>query len=72
LYRDISERGAGCHMLGAGAVEHFYCKLSPKIFDAYIRIYGMTAHQLLSHDTSEREYSKRNLPSGLAKVLARV
>jgi pyrroloquinoline quinone (PQQ) biosynthesis protein C len=45
LYRDISARGAGCHMLGAGAVEHFYCKLSPKIFDAYVRIYGMTAHQ---------------------------
>jgi len=45
LYRDISARGAGCHMLGAGAVEHFYCQLSPKIFDAYVRLYGMTEHQ---------------------------
>ena len=23
-------------MLGAGAVEHFYCELSPRVFDAYI------------------------------------
>jgi pyrroloquinoline quinone (PQQ) biosynthesis protein C len=45
LYRDISARGAGCHMLGAGAVEHFYCGLSPKIFEAYLRVYGMTEDQ---------------------------
>jgi len=45
LYRDISGRGAGCHMVGAGAVEHFYCKLSPKIFEAYVRTYGMSEHQ---------------------------
>ena len=45
LYRDISARGAGCHMLGAGTVEHFYCQLSPKIFEAYVRIYGMSEEQ---------------------------
>jgi pyrroloquinoline quinone (PQQ) biosynthesis protein C len=45
LYRDISARGAGCHMLGAGAVEHFYCKLSPRIYEAYLAKYGMTASQ---------------------------
>jgi pyrroloquinoline quinone (PQQ) biosynthesis protein C len=45
LYRDISARGAGCHMVGAGAVEHFYCKLSPKIFEAYLHTYGMSEHQ---------------------------
>jgi pyrroloquinoline quinone (PQQ) biosynthesis protein C len=45
LYRDISARGAGCHMLGAGAVEHFYCKLSPKIYDAYVNHYAMTPEQ---------------------------
>ena len=45
LYRDIGKRGAGCHMLGAGAVEWFYCKLSPQIFDAYTSIYGMSPEQ---------------------------
>lgn len=45
LYREIGARGAGCHMLGAGAVEHFYCSLSPKIFDTYTRHYGMSENQ---------------------------
>ena len=45
LYAEISRRGAGCHMLGAGAVEYYYCQLSPKIFDAYTRIYKMSAVQ---------------------------
>ena len=42
LYRDISERGAGCHMLGAGAVEFYYSRLSPKIYEAYVKKYRMT------------------------------
>lgn len=45
LYRDIGRRGAGCHMLGAGAVEFYYCRLSPAIFEAYTSIYGMTEFQ---------------------------
>ncbi|HWZ42984.1 MAG TPA: iron-containing redox enzyme family protein [Candidatus Saccharimonadales bacterium] len=45
LYRDITTRGAGCHMLGAGAVEHYYSQLSPKIFEAYTVKYGMSAEQ---------------------------
>jgi pyrroloquinoline quinone (PQQ) biosynthesis protein C len=45
LYTDIAHRGAGCHMLGAGAVEHYYCKLSPKIFDAYVDKYRMSETQ---------------------------
>lgn len=45
LYRDISARGAGCHMLGAGAVEFFYCKLSPKVYLAYLDNYNMSADQ---------------------------
>jgi pyrroloquinoline quinone (PQQ) biosynthesis protein C len=45
LYKDISARGAGCHMLGAGAVEYFYCKLSPEIYKAYINHYSMTPDQ---------------------------
>lgn len=45
LYRDIAGRGAGCHMLGAGAVEYFYCRLSPQIYQAYTEGYGMSARQ---------------------------
>jgi len=45
MYREITRRGAGCHMLGAGAVEHYYCQLSPEIFCAYTQHYGMSAEQ---------------------------
>ncbi len=45
LYRDIAGRGAGCHLVGAGAVEHFYCQLSPRIYSAYTEMYGMTPSQ---------------------------
>ncbi len=45
LYRDIGARGAGCHMLGAGAVEYYYCQLAPQIYDAYTQGYGMTDAQ---------------------------
>lgn len=45
MYREITRRGAGCHMLGAVAVEYFYCKLSPTIFEAYITHYGMSVEQ---------------------------
>lgn len=44
-YREIGRRGGGCHMLGAGAVEHFYSNLAPKIFRAYVDHYGMTDEQ---------------------------
>lgn len=45
LYRDIGARGAGCHMLGAGSVEFFYCRLSPRVFEAYTHRYGMSEAQ---------------------------
>ena len=45
LYKDISSRGAACHILGAGAVEHFYSKLSPHVYQAYCEIYNMTDDQ---------------------------
>ena len=45
MYREISRRGAACHMLGAGAVEYYYCQLCPRIYDAYTSQYGMTASQ---------------------------
>jgi pyrroloquinoline quinone (PQQ) biosynthesis protein C len=45
LYDDIGKRGAGCHMLGAGAVEYYYCQLTPKIYTAYTSSYGMSDAQ---------------------------
>jgi len=49
LYRDIAGRGAGCHLVGAGAVEHYYCRLSPTIFKAYTELYGMSADQATTY-----------------------
>lgn len=45
LYKDISSRGAACHMLGAGVVEFYYSTLAPKIYIAYTGKYGMTPEQ---------------------------
>lgn len=62
MYRDIGTRGAGCHMLGAGAVEHFYCQLSPKIFAAYTSHYGMTSEQAETyavHGPMDAEHADR-------------
>lgn len=62
LYRDISERGAGCHMLGAGVVEFYYAQLSPKIFEAYTSIYGMSEEQALTyklHGTMDLTHAER-------------
>lgn len=50
LYRNISDRGAGCHLVGAGAVEHFYCQLSPQIFSDYTKHYGMSADQARTYE----------------------
>lgn len=63
LYRDIATRGAACHLLGAGAVEHFYCQLSPKIFDAYTRRYRMSPEQAETysvHGPMDREHADRS------------
>lgn len=62
LYRDIGGRGAGCHMLGAGAVEHFYCQLSPKIYESYVSTYGMTPSQAETyrvHGPMDQEHAER-------------
>lgn len=45
LYRDIANRGAACHLIGAGAVEYYYAQLAPDIYKAYTSYYGMTPHQ---------------------------
>ena len=62
LYRDISGRGAGCHLLGAGAVEHYYSELAPKIFKAYTEHYGMSAEQAETyrlHGPMDRTHANR-------------
>jgi pyrroloquinoline quinone (PQQ) biosynthesis protein C len=62
LYADIGGRGAGCHMLGAGTVEHFYSQLSPKIFEAYVGLYGMTEFQAETyriHGPMDQEHAER-------------
>jgi pyrroloquinoline quinone (PQQ) biosynthesis protein C len=62
LYRDITARGAGCHMLGAGTVEHFYSQLSPRIYDAYTTRYEMSAEQAETykiHGPMDHEHAER-------------
>lgn len=62
LYKDISDRGAGCHMIGAGAVEFYYSQLSPDIFKAYTTRYGMSEEQALTyklHGPMDQEHADR-------------
>lgn len=62
LYRDIAERGAGCHLLGAGAVELYYCDLSGKIFKSYTKIYGISAidaHTYELHGPMDKTHAER-------------
>lgn len=62
LYRDIARRGAACHMLGAGVVEHYYSDLAPKVYSAYTSLYGMTAEQAETyriHGPMDREHADR-------------
>lgn len=60
LYKDISTRGAGCHLIGAGAVEYYYCMLSPRIFEAYVGHYRMSQVQAETyrlHGPMDREHA---------------
>jgi pyrroloquinoline quinone (PQQ) biosynthesis protein C len=62
LYREIGSRGAACHLLGAGAVEHFYARLAPRIFSAYTEHYGMSeeaAETYRLHGPMDREHADR-------------
>lgn len=64
LYRDISMRGAACHIVSSGAVEHYYSKLSPTIFGAYTRLYGMgeyAAETYKIHGPMDKEHAERSL-----------
>ncbi len=62
MYREISRRGAGCHMLAAGAVEFFYSQLCPSIFEAYTETYRMSHEQALTyslHGPMDKEHAER-------------
>lgn len=43
LYKNISDRGVGCHIIGAGMVEYFYSQISPFIFKTYTENYGFSS-----------------------------
>lgn len=61
LYRHIASRGAGCHLIGAGAVEYYYCMLSPKIYRVYTEFYGMSDDQAETyriHGPMDREHAE--------------
>jgi len=62
LYRDITSRGAGCHMLGAGAVEYYYSALSPRIYAAYTGFYHMASEQAETysiHGSQDKTHAER-------------
>lgn len=64
LYRDISERGFACHMLGAGAVEFYYADLAPKIFESYTKRYGISPHSAETygiHGPMDKVHAERAL-----------
>ena len=62
LYENIADRGAGCHIIGAGMVEGFYASLCPTIFEAYTSLYGFSnfaAETYLIHGTMDLEHAER-------------
>ena len=62
LYRAIAQRGPACHILGAGAVEHYYSTLAPRIFAAYTNKYGFSAHAAETysiHGPVDAEHARR-------------
>jgi pyrroloquinoline quinone (PQQ) biosynthesis protein C len=64
LYRDIANRGPACHLIGAGAVEFYYSKLAPDIYDAYTSHYGMDSSQAETyhiHGPMDAEHAERAL-----------
>ena len=50
LYKNISDRGAGCHIIGAGMVEYFYSQISPYIYTAYTKIYGFSSYSAETYE----------------------
>jgi pyrroloquinoline quinone (PQQ) biosynthesis protein C len=62
IYQSIGSRGFGCHMIGAGAVEHYYSLICPTIYKAYTEHYGMTPDQAETyslHGPMDQEHASR-------------
>ena len=62
LYKHISDRGVGCHIIGAGMVEYYYSQLSPKIFKAYTETYNFTefaSETYKIHGTMDEVHAQR-------------
>jgi pyrroloquinoline quinone (PQQ) biosynthesis protein C len=64
MYKDIADRGPLHHMIGAGAVEFYYSRLSPRIFNAYTTLYPISAEQAETyriHGPMDLEHAERAL-----------
>jgi pyrroloquinoline quinone (PQQ) biosynthesis protein C len=62
LYSNISDRGVGCHIIGAGMVEYFYSQLSPYIFDSYVNNYQFSEYSAETykiHGTMDQLHAQR-------------
>jgi pyrroloquinoline quinone (PQQ) biosynthesis protein C len=62
LYKDIADRGVGCHIIGAGMVEYFYSQLSPFIFKSYTENYQISddaAETYKIHGTMDKIHASR-------------
>lgn len=75
LYKDIADRGPLQHMIGAGCVEYFYSQLSPKIYQAYVDIYGFKPEDVSTYelhgpmDQTHGERALKVLESALAQAM---
>ncbi|MDQ2771322.1 MAG: iron-containing redox enzyme family protein [Bacteroidota bacterium] len=64
LYKHIADRGAGLHIIGAGAVEFYYSQLSPSIYLAYTNKYNLSpssAETYRIHGPMDEEHANRAL-----------
>lgn len=62
LYKNISDRGAGCHIIGAGVVEYYYSQLSPLIYESYTQRYNFSefaAETYKIHGTMDQMHAQR-------------
>jgi len=77
LYKDIADRGPIQHMIGAGCVEYFYSKLSPRIFETYVTRYGFNSADVETYqlhgpmDETHGERALMVLSSPLAQAMPR-
>ena len=62
IYRGIASNGAGCHIIGAGAVEYFYSQICKSIFDSYTKYYEFSENAALTysvHSSLDLEHAER-------------